>query len=73
MTVPPHDEPVFEPEITAILSQAVDQTCDVFHIAADNSQDRRVVAARIADLARTGLIDAAALRDRILRESRSTI
>jgi hypothetical protein len=73
MATPPPDKPSFEPEMTSILSQAIDDACNALHIAADNIHDREIVAARIVDLARTGVVDAAALRDRVVQESKSEI
>lgn len=68
------DTSSFEPEMTDILSQAVDDTCDALHISSENARDREVVAARIVDLARrTGVIDAAVLSDRVVRESRAAL
>jgi hypothetical protein len=68
------DTSSFEPEMACILAQAVDDTCDALHIAFENTRDREVVAARIVDLARrTGVVDAAVLSDRVLRESRSAV
>ena len=74
MAAPLPDQPSFAPEMTSILSQAIDETCDALHIPSENTRDREVVAARIVDLARrTGVIDAAVLSDRVLRESRSAV
>jgi hypothetical protein len=74
MTTPLPDQPSFAPEMTVILSQAIDETCDALHIPSENTHDREVVAARIVDLARrTGVIDAAVLSDRVVRESRSAV
>lgn len=61
------DHAVFEPEA---MSNALAQTCKALHI---NGQlrDREVIAARIIDLARNGVIDPAALRDRVLAETKA--
>jgi hypothetical protein len=74
MVAPLPDQPTFAPEMTSILSQAIDDTCDALHIPSENIHDREVVAARIVDLARrTGVIDAGVLSDRVVRESRSAV
>ena len=73
MAAPLPDNSSFEPEVTSILSQVIDDTCDALRISPDNAHDREIVAARIVDLARTGVIDAVVLRDRVLQESKSAV
>ena len=67
---PYFDRPVFEPTDTVILSRAIEEACAALRIPADARHDREVVAARIADLARTGIKDADVLRDRVVTEAR---
>jgi hypothetical protein len=62
---------VFDPDAIAIMSQALDAACAALQIGADDTHERRVVAARIIDLARGGVADANALRDRVLLEAKS--
>jgi hypothetical protein len=61
---------VFEPEALRAMSQAFHDTCNALHIVAGDEHDRQVIAIRIIDLASTGVIDAGALRDRVLMEAR---
>ena len=62
---------VFDPEAIAIMSYALEAACATLQIGADDTRGRRVIATRIIDLARSGVIDANALRDRVLLEAKS--
>ena len=68
----PHlpDQTAFEPEAIAAMSTAFEETCAALHVFAGDQMGREAIAARIIDLARHGLIDAKALRERVLREAR---
>jgi hypothetical protein len=68
---PYFDRHAFEPVDTVILRRAIEEACEALGIPADARDDREVVAARIADLARAGISDADALRDRVITEARS--
>ena len=72
ITVPPRLENqfVFEPDALRVMSQAFHDACNALHIFAGDEHGREVIATRIIDLASTGVIDAGALRDRVLMESR---
>jgi hypothetical protein len=71
MTIQSHFESqAFEPETIAVLSQAFHDTCNALRIFAGDEHGRQVIAQRIIDLASTGVIDAHALRDRVLLEAR---
>ena len=61
---------VFEPAAIAAMARAFDETCTALHVFAGDPRGREAVAARIIDLARDGVIDATALRERVLREAR---
>jgi hypothetical protein len=63
----------FDPEETDLLSKAVESVCSALRIPRQNKREREVIAARIVDLARSGLLDVMALRNRILLESRAVI
>ena len=67
------DQLAFDPEAMTVLTQAIEQTCRALDIPPDDRDHREVIAARIADLARAGVVDADALRDRVLLESRATL
>ena len=64
------DNCAFEPEAITAMSDALEATCKALHI---NGQlhDRQVIAARIIDLARNGVIDADALSRRVLAEMKA--
>jgi hypothetical protein len=61
------DAAAFEPEAIAIMSNALEEACNALHING-HIYDREVVATRILDLARTGVIDAKALSERVVAE-----
>ena len=65
------NQAAFEPEAIREMSQAFQDACNALGISAGDQRGREVIAARIIDLAREGLIDAAALRDRVLKEART--
>jgi hypothetical protein len=62
------DSAAFYPEATAAMGQALDEACNALGIL-DNG-GREVLAERIIELARSGVLDANGLRERILREAR---
>ena len=61
------DHSVFEPEA---MSKALEETCKALHINGQ-AQDRETIAARIIDLARNGVIDAKALGERVIAETKA--
>ena len=54
------DNSAFEPDAITAMSEALERACTALHING-RIQDRQVIAARIIDLARDGVIDAKAL------------
>jgi len=72
ITIPSHLENqfVFEPDALRVMSQAFHDACNALHIFAGDEHGRQVIAIRIIDLASRGVIDAGALRDRVLMEAR---
>jgi hypothetical protein len=62
---------VFEPEALSEMSRALQETCIVLRIFARDEHGRQVIATRIIDLAGAGVLDAKALRDRVLLEART--
>jgi methyl coenzyme M reductase gamma subunit len=60
----------FDPEQVEVLATAFTSVCNALGIFAGDVHGRQVIAVRIVDLAKTGVIDAKALRDRVLAESR---
>lgn len=67
----PEDNSVFEPIALAAMSQAFEEACTALNIPLSEPHDREMIAMRVIDLARTGVIDAKALRNRVLFEARS--
>jgi hypothetical protein len=59
----------FEPEAIAAMSKAFEEACAALHVFAGDRNGREAVATRIIDLARSGLIDATALRERVVWEA----
>ena len=62
---------VFEPEALSEMSRALQETCIALKIFAGDEHGRQVIATRIIDLAGAGVLDAEALRDRVLSEART--
>lgn len=64
------DQSAFDPDQIDIMSRALEGACQALHI---NGQihDREVIAARIIDLARNGMMDAKALSDRVVAEAKA--
>jgi hypothetical protein len=60
----------FEPDEIAAMSRALDETCTALHVNG-HAKDRETIAARIIDLARDGLIDPVALRERVVAEAKA--
>jgi hypothetical protein len=52
------------------MSKAFEEACNALHVFAGDEKGREIIASRIIDLARGGLVDAAALRDRVVAEAR---
>jgi hypothetical protein len=62
------DNSSFEPEAIEVMSQALEMACKALHINGE-IRDREAIAARIIDLARSGVIDAKALSQRVIDEA----
>jgi hypothetical protein len=64
------DNAIFEPDAIKAMSEALERACTALHV---NGQlrDREAIAARIIDLARNGVIDAKALSDRVVAETKA--
>ena len=52
------------------MSQAFEEACIALQVFAGDEKGREIIATRIIDLARNGLIDPTALRDRVIAEAR---
>lgn len=55
------------------MSRALEEACTLLHVFAGDARGRETIAMRIIDLARSGVIDADALRDRVILESRAQL
>ena len=64
------DKPALSPETIAAVSKAFEEACIALRVFAGDEKGREIIATRIIDLARNGLIDPAALRDRVIAEAR---
>jgi len=60
----------FEPEAISALVTAYEQACVGLKIFAGDERGKQAVATRVIDLAKSGVIDAAAICNRVLEESR---
>lgn len=60
----------FAPDDIAAMSRALEEACKALHIDGQ-TQDRETIATRIIDLARNGIVDADALRDRVISEAKA--
>ena len=65
------NQTTFGPEALSVMSRAFNDACNALCIFAGDEHGRQVIAARIIDLASAGVIDANALRDRVLKEART--
>jgi hypothetical protein len=55
----------FEERETHAPAAAYDEICEAMHLPPDATGDRLVVATRVMDLARTGVIDVRTIRERV--------
>jgi hypothetical protein len=63
------DHSAFQPDEIDAMSRALEETCKVLHVNGQ-AKDREAIAARIIDLARNGILNAKALRERVLAETK---
>ena len=61
----------FEPDAVDAMAAALEQACSELHVFAGDQRSRETIATRIIDLARNGVIDPAALRDRVIEETKA--
>jgi hypothetical protein len=60
----------FGPVTVEAMSNAFDEACIALRVYAGDEKGREIIATRIIDLARNGLTDATALRNRVIAEAR---
>jgi|tagenome__1003787_1003787.scaffolds.fasta_scaffold20515527_1 hypothetical protein len=61
---------VFEPEMVQVIAQAYEECCVMLRVFAGDEQGKQVIAMRVLELARSGIMDPALLRDLTLRQLR---
>jgi len=61
---------VFEPEMVQVIAQAYEECCVMLQVFAGDELGKQVIAVRVLELARSGILDAASLRDLTLRHLR---
>ena len=64
------DRSAFSPEEIKVMSEALEEACAALQVDGQ-AKDREIIAARIIELARKGVIDATVLRDRVVEAMRS--
>ena len=64
------DQTAFGPAAIEAMSKAFAEACNALQVFAGDDKGREIIATRIIDLARGGVIDATALRDRVVAEAR---
>jgi hypothetical protein len=64
------DKTAFDPAAIEAMSKALEETCIALQVYAGDEKGREIIATRIIDLARNGLTDPTALRDRVIAEAR---
>ena len=64
------DKTAFGPVAIEAMSKAFEEACIALQVYAGDEKGREIIATRIIDLARGGLIEPTALRDRVVAEAR---
>jgi hypothetical protein len=64
------DKTAFGPAAIEAMSKAFEEACIALQVYAGDEKGREIIATRIIDLARGGIVDATALRDRVVAEAR---
>jgi hypothetical protein len=64
------DHAAFEPDEIETMSRALEDACKALYINGQ-ARDREIIAARIIDLARNGIMDAKVLSDRVVAETKA--
>ena len=65
-----NDGIAFEPDAIEAMSDALERACKALNINGA-MKDREIIAERIITLARTGVLDAKALSDRVIGETKA--
>jgi hypothetical protein len=67
------DSGAFDPEVVSAMSKAFADTCNALKIFAGDRHGRQVVATRIIDIARGGMVDPVAIKSRVVAEARVSL
>jgi hypothetical protein len=67
------DQCAFEPDAIHAMSTAFELACADLRVFAGDQRGREIIAARIIDLARRGVVDAATLHKRVVAEARLSV
>jgi hypothetical protein len=59
----------FDSDAVRAMSVAFDEICEELHLPQCARWEREIIATRVVELARRGLLDRRALRDRVLTEA----
>ena len=62
---------VFDPEATHALAIAFDDICTHMNLPDTDADARSIVATRVIDLARDGVLDPKVLRERVMQEAQA--
>jgi len=65
------DQSAFDPLEISIMSRALQSACTTLQITPAADGDRKAIAERIIDLARSGVTDPKALSDRVIAEAQA--
>ena len=60
----------FDPDAIRVMSDALERACHALNVNG-HLRDREAIAARIIDLARNGIVDAQALSERVVAETKT--
>ena len=63
------DACAFDPEAIQAMSTAFELSCADLHVFAGDQRGREIIATRIIDLGRNGVLDAAILHRRVMAEA----
>ena len=63
----------FDPEAIDILHRAYVDACGELGVFSGDQRGREIIAARIIDIARNGVIDATAISQRVVSEARVSL
>jgi len=68
---PSIENAVFEPDATRALAAAFEDICRDMNLPDTDADARRIVATRVIDLARDGVLDPKLLRERVMQEAQA--